>query len=733
MTHIGLFLLTLAAPGQAPPAAKPAMTFEEARAYLAEVDRLLGSWQVVSLVDDGRPAAAETLRENRLVIMPQRLQFRRGTTVLSEWGYDLDLAAKVRVVKLTGPKASFPCIYQVDGDRLLFCCSATGEAPTAFEARPGSRRQLIEYRRISPPAPPAVPDPPAPPAVDKGAVPNRAAPGALVVLKGVAAKEEDEVSVRFGETAAAIVRQGEGDLVVSVPLFTDEAGRVAVPPRPVPVVVQVGRAAALTVEPRFTVDPLPPSPGTTEAVLAEVEGFGDFLDAWVSQCLKPAADSGNVDRQALENAEVVVKVLRRVLTDPDNPDSLRSLLAGTSPSLRGVALSRDVQDALIAQGGSLDRLRRMAADLGAIAAATQPDALPAPAGGGGPGYAPAGGAGPREVKLYYDPNDPRWKPLRLQYERMSRAEKAIMTLRVAGWLRRLAEQHGLFEAVGGGLFGLGTLAALLPVGQAKVVGGVITSTGAGVIFAEKLLIALVSTLPSDVADFYVQVGPAARHNNDPPVDVPKGGRVQLTAYLVVASPGGKVVSLADLASLAARSARKKLPAVLARGEEAAEAVIAKKLKEVWGLNRKVQAERTDPDKGLIREGEGEASVVGPKKYPPLEIGDDRIVTIRTRSPRLLAVGTHPNHTYYLQGVEVGKNAGFEATFTKERLISEDVPTLKRMVEESRLKKVPSKIIGVVNVPGPVPGGNPLFYPWYSTAGDQIGLINAQTGEKGPFR
>jgi uncharacterized protein (TIGR03067 family) len=83
--------------------------------------------------------------------------FEDGKTVGRPRKFKHDPAADPPTLDLNSPSAGpsepvVPAIYRVEGDRLTLCAPFPGAnpRPTAFDAQPGSRRTLFEFKRVKP-------------------------------------------------------------------------------------------------------------------------------------------------------------------------------------------------------------------------------------------------------------------------------------------------------------------------------------------------------------------------------------------------------------------------------------------------------------------------------------------------------------------------------------------------------------------------------------------------------
>ncbi|HLJ57550.1 MAG TPA: hypothetical protein VKT77_21115, partial [Chthonomonadaceae bacterium] len=133
--------------------------------------------------------------------------------------------------------------------------------------------------------------------------PSRAAPGSIVTLTGFQAGTGAAPSVMFGAMPAIIHQQGPSGLQVLVPAFLN-AGvtAVATPAAPVAVTVQSGTATHAATN-AFTVLDLPPAPGTTMALVADMAGMASLFQDFFQLGVFPAfADTDGGTASPLDRA-----------------------------------------------------------------------------------------------------------------------------------------------------------------------------------------------------------------------------------------------------------------------------------------------------------------------------------------------------------------------------------------------------------------------------------------------
>jgi uncharacterized protein (TIGR03067 family) len=119
-----------------------------------ELERLQGSWSMLSATTDGKDVPEETARRVTVGILGSSHSVRVGGKVVSrDVGFEVDPTANPKAVTDTVPagqgrRAVVRGIYKLDGDALTTCMAAAGhDRPTSFDAGPGTGRTLRVFRR----------------------------------------------------------------------------------------------------------------------------------------------------------------------------------------------------------------------------------------------------------------------------------------------------------------------------------------------------------------------------------------------------------------------------------------------------------------------------------------------------------------------------------------------------------------------------------------------------------
>ena len=140
---LGVVLLAALAPAQMP----------AAREVEAELDKLKGTWSLVSEIDDGKELSAEEARKIKLTfdgdgkwkVEVDGKMVGEGTTALNP-----STRPKTLEYTFTGGEqkgARFLAVYELDGDTFRHCGALKGDRPTEFASKPGSGHSLTTFRR----------------------------------------------------------------------------------------------------------------------------------------------------------------------------------------------------------------------------------------------------------------------------------------------------------------------------------------------------------------------------------------------------------------------------------------------------------------------------------------------------------------------------------------------------------------------------------------------------------
>ncbi len=121
-----------------------------------ERERLAGTWQVVTMENDGARTAAADVKQLRVIFTGKKLTWDRGEKERYDATYRLDPAASPKTIDVTflmGPREgkTHKGVYQLKGNELKICWSASGqERPRDFTAGRKSSRTLLVLKRNKP-------------------------------------------------------------------------------------------------------------------------------------------------------------------------------------------------------------------------------------------------------------------------------------------------------------------------------------------------------------------------------------------------------------------------------------------------------------------------------------------------------------------------------------------------------------------------------------------------------
>jgi uncharacterized protein (TIGR03067 family) len=116
-----------------------------------ELEKLQGTWQLVSAETDGKKAPQEQLKKVRVVIRGQKhTVFFGDKAVAKEIAFRIDPTKNPKTVDDLRPTGqSILGIYELKGDTLRSCVAPAGkERPTRFAAEAGSGHTLRVFRRV---------------------------------------------------------------------------------------------------------------------------------------------------------------------------------------------------------------------------------------------------------------------------------------------------------------------------------------------------------------------------------------------------------------------------------------------------------------------------------------------------------------------------------------------------------------------------------------------------------
>ncbi|HVU86350.1 MAG TPA: TIGR03067 domain-containing protein [Pirellulales bacterium] len=119
-----------------------------------ETAAMQGAWKIESLISDGEPVAAETIRTWRRLVKNDRVTWKRGEETLVELSIQYNPRAKpmtmVSTIESGDAKGqTMLSIYELNGDELRVCFAPPGKPrPKEFSSTPGSGVLMYTARRI---------------------------------------------------------------------------------------------------------------------------------------------------------------------------------------------------------------------------------------------------------------------------------------------------------------------------------------------------------------------------------------------------------------------------------------------------------------------------------------------------------------------------------------------------------------------------------------------------------
>ncbi len=146
---------------------------EQVNASHAAAGSLDGTWQVLSVIEDGQPVALTTVsqslfRNGKFVIKDHSIVFTGPDGNVRTVAFVIDPSTQPKSIDLAGTvKVGAKGIYMRDGDTLLMCLPGSNATarPRQFSSLVGSEAVLMTLRRVKEPLPPltisTTPPPPA--------------------------------------------------------------------------------------------------------------------------------------------------------------------------------------------------------------------------------------------------------------------------------------------------------------------------------------------------------------------------------------------------------------------------------------------------------------------------------------------------------------------------------------------------------------------------------------------
>jgi uncharacterized protein (TIGR03067 family) len=122
-------------------------------AVRTDPQRLQGVWHLVWLINDGKQAAENEVRDVRLELTDTAFRSDCAGPLFHESTYTIDPTRDPRRLDFTS-QGNFPphvcqAIYRFEGEQLVLCYPRSGaERPARFESKPGSGLTLTLWRRV---------------------------------------------------------------------------------------------------------------------------------------------------------------------------------------------------------------------------------------------------------------------------------------------------------------------------------------------------------------------------------------------------------------------------------------------------------------------------------------------------------------------------------------------------------------------------------------------------------
>ena len=116
-----------------------------------EVEKLRGTWQLVSAETDGKKAPEENVKQTRIVFEGQKHTVYFGDKkVVHQIPFELDPTTMPKSVTDTLPDGrTIKGIYEIDGDTLRSCVAGPGkDRPSEFSAKEGTKQTLRVFKRV---------------------------------------------------------------------------------------------------------------------------------------------------------------------------------------------------------------------------------------------------------------------------------------------------------------------------------------------------------------------------------------------------------------------------------------------------------------------------------------------------------------------------------------------------------------------------------------------------------
>lgn len=129
-----------------------------------EKEKLVGTWNVVSVEANGQKVPGEAIKDFRFIFTADSLTRKKGEKAESGAGYKLDPSKSPKWIDITGTtdgkERAVPAIYKLDGDTLTLCFrvdykkngkpSEVQKRPEKLDGGEGSEQVLMVLKRGKP-------------------------------------------------------------------------------------------------------------------------------------------------------------------------------------------------------------------------------------------------------------------------------------------------------------------------------------------------------------------------------------------------------------------------------------------------------------------------------------------------------------------------------------------------------------------------------------------------------
>lgn len=547
--------------------------------------------------------------------------------------------------------------------------------------------------------------------------PNRAAPGALVQLRGVRLNDSDDVTVKFGDNETLIHARGS-DAQVYVPPFLDASNRAVAPAAPLSVTVSINGSAPKAATGTFTVLPLPAAPNTARAVAAQITDTAAALDNLSTNLLTPLAQESALDPTVAAHGAALAAGATYLSGGANNPNSVAAILGGTAPVLGGKPLPKELLDSMLAQAETGRDVEKFGDAMLTIVREVAPAALR------NTGTQTRLQSGSQNLFVPHEGNETSLRKLsKADYKILPNAIKIILAIRFQRFLASYGEGLGSADAPFNDTNEkiVKVVGAIADKVKGGVLGPAIVTLYTSAKISGKLALGFAGFMPNGISEFYVRLGGTKRSNGDPVYTIKKGQTVPLDFYVVTKWGGRTIVSEDDVkdkfGALVKKAGLKKVFDKYKFSEKEQEKVIdAIFAAAVASINSAYRAKTGQSSPWLAASG---AITAPPGKNPELKINDTEsnqqrlnLVSVTTLSTNVLKIAgdapVAPN-TIRLSAINTGCNVGIRSEIVYRDLANVLGESGENAAGARPLSFVKTSI-NVPNADGSCPGATPTPQP-----------------------